>query len=169
MTDSDPETEHTTSSPASVAGAPDVRFFLPQGPPLPPKRWQRRWKTGIRVGSVVVGAAFVGAAVFAVAQGVNASAHFTASGAVEVDCASRAKPFAPDLRQGAPVRIVDAKSGELYGSAKLDEFRKLGSGICLVGFQMPNVPVAGLYTVEIGDRYRTLASQAALQGGALLS
>ncbi|EGD55942.1 hypothetical protein [Gordonia neofelifaecis] len=151
-----------------AAPAPELRFFLPQGPALPPKRWQRKWKIAIRVGSALAGVALVAVAAVAVFQGVVATSRFTAGAAIEVDCASRSKPFAPDVGFGAPVTIMDAQSGEVYGRSTMNKFRALPSGICLAGFEIDDVPVGKLYAVTIGS-YRTLASEDALAGDALLS
>ncbi|ALG86842.1 hypothetical protein ACH46_12120 [Gordonia phthalatica] len=147
---------------------PEVRFFLPPGPPLPPKRWQRKWKIGIRLGSLIVGVAFVVGAIGALVFGVISSSYFTASGAVEVDCATRAKPFVTDVAVGSPVTIVDARTGEVYGSSTLGDFTALKSGICLVSFEVEDVPVANLYTVRIGKSFEALATADTLRGGALL-
>lgn len=159
------------STPAELTGPaphPDVRFFLPPGPPLPPKRWQRKWKIGIRLGSAIAGAALVVAAIGAIVVGIISSLHFTASGAVEVDCATRAKPFVTEVAYGAPVTIVDARTGEVYGSSTLGDFTALKSGICLLSFEIEDVPVTDLYTVRIGASFEALATVDTLRGGALL-
>lgn len=167
----EPTTERDQSHQPAVAAnpvQPDLRFFLPPGAPLPTKQWQRRWKVGIRIGSIVMAVLFVVAAGVAIVVGTISSSHFTATGAVKVDCATKSRPFSK-IGLGSPVRIVDATSGELYGSTTLDDFTELKSGICLVAFKVPDVPVANLYSVEIGDDFQSLASAASLQGGALLS
>lgn len=153
----------------SQGPAPEMRFFLPSGPPLPRKDWQHRWKIGIRVGSILVAVILVAIGITAAIVGLSTTSKFTAAGAVEVSCDTRSRPFVPDLAPRSPVKILDAKSGETYGSTTLDKFTRLGSGVCLLGFQVDGIPVADLYTVEIGSSYRELASASSLQNGALLS
>ncbi|MBM7367189.1 hypothetical protein [Gordonia hydrophobica] len=153
----------------SYESAAELRFFLPSGPPLPPKRWQRRWKVGIRIGSIAVAAVFAILAVGAVVFGAISASTFTASGAVDVNCSTRAAPSAPDIRQGASVTILDASTGDVYGTTTLTDFTALKSGICLLRFEVHDVPVASLYTVRIGSTFEELASADALRGGAVIS
>ena len=166
--DQHPESGSAPGPTPTGTASPDLRFFLPAGPPLPPKQWQRKWKVGIRLGSIVVGVVFVIAAIGAIVLGVVSSMYFTASGAIEVDCATKAKPFASDVADGSPVEIVDAATGEVYGSSRLGDFTELKSGICLVSFEVEDVPVADLYTVRIGKSFEALATSETLTGGALL-
>lgn len=169
MTEPTTDNEQASPHPASPHTAqPDLRFFLPPGAPLPTKQWQHRWKFGIRIGSIAMAVLFVVVAGVAIVLGAISSSHFTAMGAVKVDCASKSRPFSK-IGLGSPVRIVDATTGELYGLTTLDDFTALKSGICLVSFEVSDVPVADLYAVEIGDDFQALASAASLQGGALLS
>ncbi|WP_026918982.1 hypothetical protein [Gordonia shandongensis] len=149
-------------------GAPEMRFFLPQGPALPPKRWQRRWKPGIRIGSIIVGTVLLIAALAAIVTGVVGSLSFTARGVVQVDCTTRTKPFARGVGALAPVRIVDADTGEVYGRGRLDETATLSSGVCLLGFEIDDVRRTDLYTLQIGEDYRVLVSYQSLASGALI-
>ncbi|KJR07082.1 hypothetical protein ACE11G_07365 [Gordonia sp. PS3] len=167
MTESIPNPE--PALPSGGQAPSELRFFLPPGPPLSPKRWQRRWKIGIRVGSAVAAVVLIAFAALAIGSGVVSSSRYTATGAVEVDCTTRNMPRLPAVGFGSLVQIFDAQSGERYGQSTLDRFRALPSGICLAGFEIRDVRVASLYTVEIGRLYRTLVSEEALKDGALLS
>ncbi|GEE03261.1 hypothetical protein nbrc107696_37070 [Gordonia spumicola] len=149
----------------------DVRFHLPQGPQLPPKSWQRRYRWPIRVGSVVAVLVFVAASTVAIVYGFAARSTITASGAVTVDCVTRTAGGSSQIRFGAPVALYDADDtdGSPLATTYLDGLRRLGGDVCLADFEVKDLDSVPLYTVTIGDDFRALVSSGALEAGYLFA
>ncbi|MGB3303161.1 MAG: hypothetical protein WBA98_10740 [Gordonia sp. (in: high G+C Gram-positive bacteria)] len=154
---------------SNVSPTPELRFFLPQGPQLPRRNWQHRWKSGIRIGSILAAVVLVAGGVIASILGLIAASHFNASGAIEVSCITDPQEsVSRPARPGAVLSILDASTGEKYGSTTLGRPTTLPSGICLQKFEVQDVRSAGMYTLTIGDTYRTLVSEDQLRRGVLL-
>ncbi|MFT4087459.1 MAG: hypothetical protein QM658_09950 [Gordonia sp. (in: high G+C Gram-positive bacteria)] len=158
---------------AQPTAQPQVQYFLPPGRPLPLRTWQRKSKGWVWGISVVAGIVFVAGAIIAITVGVLSGQTFTATGALQVDCATGQSLNDPRIIAGESVRIYDAKSGDLLAHSKLDRRveAKGGTGACYATFVVEDVPAAdsGTYLLEIGDSYSQLASRDALEGGVLLT
>lgn len=157
-----------------TAHTPDVRFHLPPGPPLPPKRWQRRYRWPIRVASVVVVLAALIVGTIAVIEGIHQRSTIDAVGAVTVDCGTRAVAGSIPVAFGDPVVIYDATGREADGDdplavTALSRLDVLAGDTCLAEFEVRDLQVADAYVVRIGDTYRKLVTPAALEGGVVFA
>ncbi|MCF8589212.1 hypothetical protein [Gordonia liuliyuniae] len=157
-----------------TAHASDVRFHLPPGPPLTPKRWQRRYKWPIRIASIVVVLAAIIAGTVAVIEGFHERSTITATGAVTVDCGTRAVAGSIPVAFGDAVTIYDATGREAgpdepLAVTRLSRLEGLAGETCLAEFEVRDLPVVDAYVVRIGERYRQVVTPAALSNGYLFA
>ncbi|MCF8605785.1 hypothetical protein L5I01_20740 [Gordonia sp. HY442] len=153
---------------------PDVRFHLPPGPPVKPKRWQRSCKWPIRIASVIVVLAALVAGTLAVVEGFHQRSTMTAVGGVAVDCGTRAVAGSIPVAFGDSVAVFDASSGasprdEPLAVTRLSRLAVLTGDTCLAEFEIRDLPVVDAYVVRIGDSYRQVVGSAALRGGYLFA
>ncbi|MFM9379240.1 hypothetical protein [Gordonia sp. VNK21] len=149
----------------------ELQYFQPSGPPLPTRTWQRRSRAWVFALSVLGAVALAGCAITAVIVGIDHNRHFTATGAVQVDCATGVAVSGAPIRAGDPVRIYDSKTGELLASARLgtEALARGSSTACFAVFTVDHVPLSsGGYLLEIGDAPGRLVSRAALEAGLVL-
>lgn len=150
---------------------PQVQYFQPPGPYLPPVRWRQRQFGWVWVISTVVVLALIAASIAALTMGFRERSTFDASGAVHVDCATRVAVDGQPIGPGAQVRLYDAKNGDLLQTTTLDDFVNLeaGHGACFLRFAMADIKdVAPAYLIEIGSAPGELVSRADLESGSLL-
>lgn len=147
---------------------PQLQYFQPRGPFLPPVRWRQRAHGWVWVVSVVAALLLAGIAVAALLAGALAGSRFTAHGAVQVDCRTQQSIDGQPVGLGSAVRISEVDTGVVVSTTELDRFQELGAGACFASFQVNDLAVAeGGYLVKLGDLPGRLTSAEALEQGVL--
>ncbi len=170
-----PDIEFTPAPPGYPPPAwyaqPQVQYFQPPGQYLPQPSWRRNSRRWVWAASIAGAVVLAGCAIAALGVGYDEQQHFTATGGLQVDCATGRAVDGRDIGRGSPVRIYDAGNGELMAESALDRRKDVeaGHGACFVAFKIADLDtVSEGYLVEVGDAPGIVASRATLEHGLLL-
>ncbi|GAC55944.1 hypothetical protein GOHSU_02_00870 [Gordonia hirsuta DSM 44140 = NBRC 16056] len=166
-----PAASPVSGAPGNLGWGPQLQYFQPPGPYVPPVRWRRHAHGWVWAVSVLVTLLLAVLTVLVLIMGATNRNTFTAVGVVQVDCATKQALDGRPIGLATPVRIYRVNSGELVARSALNRFKDIeaGSGACFASFQEKGVPDAtGGYLVELGDTPGIVVSRDALERGVLL-
>lgn len=152
--------------------APQLQYFQPSGPFLPPVRWRKNAHGWVWVVSVIVALILVVITALALLSGIVRSSRFTAHGALQVDCATERSIDGQPIGFGSAVVIFESGSGEVVARTSLDRLRTLAedADACLALFRVDDLQVDnGGYLVKIGETPARLVSREALESGVVFN
>lgn len=151
--------------------APQIQYFQPPGPFLPPSRWRRGLRGWVWPVSVLAALVLTAVTVTVLILGIDRATSFTASGAVHVDCQTRQAVDGRPIGNGAPVRLYRLDDRTPIATTTLNKRRdfRAGEGACYQGFVIDDVRVdGGDYLLQVGDLPGRLVSRAQLEAGVSL-
>lgn len=169
--DLSPTAAPSSGGPAGAGWGPQLQYFQPPGPYVPPVRWRRHAHGWVWAVSVLLTVLLTALTVVALIMGAHHRSTFTAIVGVQVDCATKQALDGRPVGLATPVRIYAVSSGELVASSALNRFKDIeaGNGACFVSLAKEGVADAtGGYLVELGDTPGIVVSREALERGVLL-